>query len=192
MNLDFNAIISRVMRVFTFDLTVFQEVEEDQTATQQAWAVVVIAALASGIGTGINSIITGGGFLGLIVGLILTPIFALIGYFLWAFVTYWVGVNLFQGETDFEEMQRVIGFAYAPNVLGLLNLVPCVGWIISLAGSLYALALSVMAVKEGLDVDMGKAIVTCIVGWIVNLILVSGVMALIMGTIIGAAVIAGQ
>ncbi len=32
MNLDFNAIISRVMRVFTFDLTVFQEVEEDQAA----------------------------------------------------------------------------------------------------------------------------------------------------------------
>jgi hypothetical protein len=192
MDLDFNAIISRVMRVFTFDLTVFQEVEEDQTATQQAWAIVVIAALASGVGSGIGNIISGGGFLGLILGLILTPILALIGYFLWAFVTYWIGVNLFQGETDFEEMQRVIGFAYAPNVLGLLSFIPCVGWIISLAGGLYALVLSVMAVKEGLDVDMGKAIVTCIIGWIVNLILVSGVMALIMGAIIGASVIAGQ
>jgi hypothetical protein len=192
MDLDFNAIISRVMRVFTFDLTVFQEVEEDQTATQQAWVIVVIAALASGIGSGIGNIISGGGFLGLILGLILTPILALIGYFLWAFVTYWVGVNMFQGETDFEEMQRVIGFAYAPNVLGLLSFIPCVGWIISLAGGLYALVLSVMAVKEGLDVDMGKAVVTCIIGWIVNMILVSGVMALIMGAIIGVSVIAGQ
>jgi len=192
MELDFSAIMSRVMRVFTFDLSVFQEVEEDQAATQQAWAVVVIAAVASGIGSAIGSIITGGGFLGLIIGLILTPILALIGYFLWAFVTYWVGVNLFQAETDFGEMQRVIGFAYAPNMLGLLSFIPCAGWIIALAGGLYALVLSVMAVKEGLDVDMGKAIITCVIGWIVNMILVSVITGLIMGAVVGASVIAGS
>ena len=191
MNLDFNAIISRVTRVFTFDLTVFQEVEKDLTATQQAWAVVVIVAVVSGIGSAIGGLIEGGGFLGLIIGLVLTPIFALIGYFLWAFVTYWAGVNLFQAQTDFNEMQRVIGFAYAPNVLGLLSFIPCVGPLISLAGGIYALVLSVMAVKEGLDVEWPQAIITCIIGWIVNVILVSGLMAVIMGAVVGAAVIAG-
>jgi len=189
MDIDFNAIISRVMRVFTFDLTVFQEVEEDQTATQQAWAVVVIAALASGIGSAISSLIGGGGFGGLLFGIILMPILAVIGYFLWAFVTYWVGVNLFQGETDFSEMQRVIGFAYAPNVVGIVGFIPCVGWLISLAGSLYALVLTVMAVKEGLDVDMGKAIVTCVIGWIVNFILVTVVGGMVVGAAFGVAAI---
>lgn len=190
--MDFSAIISRVMRVFTFDLTVFQEVEEDQTATQQAWVVVVIAAVASGIGSALSSLIGGGGFGGLLMGLILMPILALIGYFLWAFVTYWVGVNLFQGEADFGEMQRVIGFAYAPNVVSLLGFIPCVGWLISIAGSLYALVLSVMAVKEGLDVDMGKAIVTCLIGWLVNFILVSVVGGMVLGAAIGAAVLTSQ
>ena len=189
MDIDFNAIISRVMRVFTFDLTVFQEVEEDQTATQQAWAVVVIAALASGIGSAISSLIGGGGFGGLLFGIILMPILAVIGYFLWAFVTYWVGVNLFQGETDFSEMQRVIGFAYAPNAVGIVGFIPCVGWLISLAGSLYALVLTVMAVKEGLDVDMGKAIVTCVIGWIVNFILVTVVGGMVVGAAFGVAAI---
>lgn len=190
--MDFNAIISRVTRVFTFDLTVFQEVEEDQTATQQAWVVVVIAAVASGIGSAIGSLIGGGGFGGVLIGLIVMPILAVAGYFLWAFVTYWVGVNLFQGETDFAEMQRVIGFAYAPNVAGLISFIPCVGPLISIAGSLYALVLSVMAVKEGLDVDMGKAIVTCIIGWIVNFILVSIVGGVVLGAAIGAAVLTSQ
>lgn len=192
--MDFNAIISRVMRVFTFDLTVFQEVEEDQTATQQAWVVVAIAAVAAGIGSAIGSLIVGGGggFGGVLLGLVLTPILAVLGYFLWAFVTYWVGVNLFQAETDFGEMQRVIGFAYAPNVLGLLSFIPCAGWIISIAGSLYALVLSVMAVKEGLDVDMGKAIITCAIGWIVNFILVSVVGGMVLGAAIGASVLTSQ
>jgi uncharacterized membrane protein len=185
MNVDFNAIMGRVMRVFTFDLTVFQEVEADQMATQQAWAVVVLAAVASGIGSALGSVIGGGGVGGFFLGLIVMPILAVIGYFLWSFVTSWVGVNLFQAETDFSEMQRVIGFAYAPNVAGLLGFIPCVGWLISLAGSLYALVLSVFAVKEGLDVDWGKAIITCVIGWVANFILVSLVGGLALGAAVG-------
>jgi hypothetical protein len=189
MDLDYNAIMSRVIRVFSFDLSVFQEVEEDQVATQQAWVVVVIAAVASGIGSAIGSLIGGGGFGGLLLGLILMPILSVIGYFLWAFVTYWVGVNLFQGQTDFNEMQRVIGFAYAPNIVGIVGFIPCVGWLISLAGSLYALVLTVMAVKEGLDVEWPQALVTCAIGWIANFVLVSVVGGVILGGAIGASVL---
>jgi hypothetical protein len=192
MNLDFNAIISRVIRVFTFDLTVFKEVEDDQTAVQQAWVVVAVAAVASGIGSALGSLINGGGFGGFILGLIVTPILSVIGYFLWSFVTYWVGVNMFEGETDFAEMQRVIGFAYAPNVVGILGFITCVGPIISLAGSLYALVLSVMAVKEGLDVDMGKAIITCAIGWVANLIVGFVLSAVIMAPFVGMAILSGR
>jgi hypothetical protein len=189
MDLDINAIISRVMRVFTFDLTVFGEVEEDQTATQQAWAVVVVAAVASGIGSALGSLIGGGGIGGLLLGLILTPILSVAGYFLWSFVTYWVGVNAFQGQTDFEEMQRVIGFAYAPNVVGIVGFIPCVGWLIAIAGSLYALVLSVMAVKEGLDVEWPQAIITCVVGWIANFVLVSVIGGIVLAGAIGLSVL---
>lgn len=183
--MDFNAIISRVMRVFMFDLTIFQEVEEDKTATRQAWVVVVIAAVAAGIGSALSSLIFGSGFGHSILALIVTPILSLIGYFLWAFVTYWVGVNMFQAQTDFEEMQRVIGFAYAPNVVGVISFIPCVGPLISFVASIYALVLAVMAVKEGLDVDMGKAIVTCVIGWIVNLIVGFVIGGMLLGAGIG-------
>ncbi|MFZ5916865.1 MAG: YIP1 family protein [Chloroflexota bacterium] len=186
MDVDINAIISRVKRIFTFDLTVFQEVEADQTATRQAWVVVAVAAVASAIGSAIGSLISGGGFVGLLIALILTPIFAIAGYFVWAFVTSWVGVNMFQGQTDFEEMQRVIGFAYAPNALGFFSFIPCVGWLASLAGGLYALALSVLAVKEGLDVDWVPAIITCVIGWIANFVLLF-IPSLIVGLVIGGA-----
>lgn len=184
--MDFNAIISRVTRVFTFDLTVFQEVEEDQTATQQAWAVVVIVAVASAIGSGIGSLIGGGGFLGLILGLVLTPITMVVGYFLWAFITSWVGTNMFQAQTDFAEMQRVIGFAFAPHILGFLAIIPCLGGFVAFIGGIWALVLAVMAVKEGLDVDWPQAIITCGIGWIASIILV-GIPSFIMNAVISVA-----
>jgi uncharacterized membrane protein len=192
MNLDINAIISRVTRVFMFDRTVFQEVEDDQAATQQAWVVVIVAAVASGIGSALGSLIGGGGFGGLLLGLIVTPVLSVAGYFLWAFVTSWVGVNLFQAQTDFPEMQRVIGFAYAPNVLGIVSFIPCIGWLISLAGSLYALVLSVLAVKEGLDVEWPQAIITCVIGWVVNFVLVSVIGGIVLAGAIGASVLTSR
>jgi len=192
MDLDINAIISRVTRVFMFDRTVFQEVEADQAATQQAWVVVIVAAVASAIGAALGSLIGGGGFGGLLLGLIVTPVLTVAGYFLWAFVTSWVGVNLFQAQTDFPEMQRVIGFAYAPNVLGIVSFIPCIGWLISLAGSLYALVLSVLAVKEGLDVEWPQAIITCVIGWVVNFVLVSVIGGIVLAGAIGASVLTSR
>ncbi|UCC63724.1 MAG: YIP1 family protein, partial [Anaerolineae bacterium] len=150
---------------------------------------VIVAAVASAIGSALGSLIGGGGFGGLILGLIVTPILSVAGYFLWAFVTSWVGVNLFQAQTDFPEMQRVIGFAYAPNVLGIVSFIPCIGWLISLAGSLYALALSVLAVKEGLDVEWPEAIITCVAGWVVNFVLVSVIGGIVLAGAIGVSVL---
>ena len=62
-------------------------------------------------------------------------------------------------------MLRVVGFAYAPMVLGLI---PCVGWII---GLLWTLAALVVATRQGLDVDTGKAVIVGVIGFVLVLIL---------------------
>lgn len=186
MDLDYNAIMSRVIRVFSFDLSVFQEVEEDQAAIQQAWAIVVIAAVASTIGSAINSLLTGRGFTGFLLSLILTPIAFIVGYFLWALITYWVGVNLFQAQTDFDEMQRVIGFAQAPRVLGILAIIPCLGDLAAFLAGIYSLILSVMAIKEGLDVEWPQAVITGAIGWAASAILVA-IPGIIVSIIVGGA-----
>ena len=58
-------------------------------------------------------------------------------------------------------MLRVIGFAYAPQVLGVI---PCIGWIIGLIWSLIA---GFIAVRQGLDLDNTKALLTVIIGFII-------------------------
>ena len=81
---------------------------------------------------------------------------------------YFVGTSFFGGTADIGEMLRVVGFAYAPMVLGLT---PCVGWII---GLLWTLAALVVSTRQGLDVDTGKAVIIAVIGFVLILNLIVG------------------
>jgi len=163
-------IVDRVIRAAKLEVELYEEVEADETLTSQAIAVVVIAAIAGGIGGAIGAIMRGsiGGFF---LALIITPIIAVIGYFIWAALTYLIGTRLFQGTADYGEMLRALGYSYGPQVLGLLSFIPCVGALFSLAGWIWSLVAGVVAIRQALDFDTGKAVITCVIGWVVMLIL---------------------
>ena len=73
--------IKRMMGAAQLDTAMYEEVEADTSATQQSLAVVVLVALATGIGT-----FGSGGLVGLVVG-----IAAGIGLWtLWAWITYFI------------------------------------------------------------------------------------------------------
>jgi hypothetical protein len=87
-------------------------------------------------------------------------IWTFIGWAIWSGVTYLVGTNLFGGKADMGEMLRVIGFAQAPQVLGII---PCVGII----GAIWSLIAGFIAVRQGLDLDNTKAFLTILIGFLV-------------------------
>ncbi len=74
------------------------------------------------------------------------------------------------------EMLRVIGFAFTPQVLGII---PCVG---AIAGAIWTLVAGFIAVRQGLDLDNTKAFLTIVVGLVVYLA-ISFVLNLILGPI---------
>lgn len=164
-------LIDRMIRAAKLDVELYEEVEADESLTPQAIAVVVIAALAGGIGRALGTIIGPGGVGAFFLALILTPIIAVIGYFIWAALTYYIGTRLFQGTADYGEMLRAIGYSYTPQVLSILSFIPCVGAIFSLVGAIWALVAGVIAVRQALDFDTTKAVITCIIGWVAMLIL---------------------
>ena len=45
---------------------------------------------------------------------------AVVGWIVWAATTSFIGTRLFKGTTDMGEMLRVLGFAQAPRVIGLI------------------------------------------------------------------------
>jgi hypothetical protein len=172
--------IDRIMRVIKLDFSVFKEIEGDPNATSEAAIVVVVATLFSALGSAVRSQHFFASFLSSLVS-------GVIGWVVWSAVTYFVGKSMFSGKGSLEGMLRLIGYSQAPQILGILNVIPCVGWIGALAGGILSLIMGVMAVREGLDLDTGQAIIVIIVGAI-GWAIVSAIIALIFGVIFGTTI----
>jgi len=165
-------LLNRIIGVFKLDSRTFEEIENDRSATGQAALVVLIVALLGAIGSGILTASTGGGsFIGSFLGGLIAPF---IGWFVWSAITYFVGTSFFGGRADMGEMLRVIGFAYAPQVLGII---PCIGTLIGLIWTLVALFI---AIRQGLDLDNTKTALTIVIG-LVAYIIVFFIIGLIFG-----------
>jgi hypothetical protein len=161
--------INRIMRAIRLDWTVFREIAVDPKALTEAAIIVVVVSLLSAIGSFIAALIADRGagmaFGSLFFELLISGI--LIGWLGWAVLTYFVGTRFFQGKTDIPEMLRVLGYASAPKLLGFLSFIPCVGWLFALAGFILSLIAGVLAVREAMEFDTGKAILTVVISWIV-------------------------
>lgn len=151
----------RIIGVFKLDVNTFEEIEHDSAATMQAVIVVAVVAILAGLGSLFGSMVSGtngfGGFIG-------TLIWTFVGWAIWAVVTYFVGTTFFGGKATIEEMLRVLGFAYAPQ---LLSIIPCIGAFI---GMIWSLIAGFIAVRQGLDLDNTKALITIVIGFVVIVI----------------------
>jgi hypothetical protein len=149
--------IERMKGAARLHIDTYEEAEADQTATGQAAGVVGLVAVAQAIG-GLGE----GGF-GILVGVLS----ALLGWLLWAGITYLIGTKLFGGTATWGELLRTIGFAQTPGVLQVLGLIPVLGGIIRLGVAIWVLIAGIIAIRQALDVTTGKAILTAVLGWLV-------------------------
>ncbi len=159
-------LVDRMIKAAMLDKSLYEEVERDTTATTQALMVVIIVSLASGIGGAVRAIFAGHPGLavsGLIGGLIM----AIIMWAVWSLVVYFVGTSVFGGTATPGEVLRVVGFAYTPNTLSIVSFIPILGGLIALIASIWTLVAGVVAVRQALDVDTTKAILTIIIAAIV-------------------------
>lgn len=166
--------IQRILRVARLDWTVFREIAEDQAAIKEAAIIVAVATFLSAIGSALASdkfLIT---FIVSWLGAIV------IGWIGWAVLTYFIGTTLFKGKTDIPEMMRVLGYADAPNLLGVFGFIPCVGWLIALAGGILALIAGVLAVREAMEFETSHAIITVAIAWVIAFVIM-----LIIGAVLG-------
>jgi hypothetical protein len=180
----------RIMGVFRLSVPTFEEIEADQSATVQAALVVAIVAILNGIGAYFAVRAAGPALAQLEeqfggefpvpldmpalspVGALLNAIIgAFLAWIIWSALTYFIGTRLFGGKATMNEMLRVIGFAQAPRILGVLGFIPCLGPILSLVGWLWSLVASFIGIRQGLDLDNGKTAITVILSFIVAIII---------------------
>jgi hypothetical protein len=165
----------RVVGALRLQASTFEEVEHDASATSQAAMVVVLAAVSSAIGT-----MGAAGIAGAVLGVV----FSLIGWAIGAAVIWLVGTKIFPGkntEADYGQLLRVVGYAQAPGLFGLLRIIPVLGYLVALAIAVWGLVAAIIGVRQALDYDDTlKAVIVCVVAWliIVGMTMIVGILGL--------------
>jgi len=154
---------NRVIRAAKLDVNLYEEVEADKGALGQAMGVVVLSSIAAGLGS-----IERGGIGGILIG----TISALIGWFIWAYLTYFIGTRLLpepQTRADYGELLRTIGFSSSPGLIRVLGIIPGLAGIVFFVASIWMLVAMVIAVRQALDYRSTlRAVGVCVIGWIVQ------------------------
>ena len=158
---------NRIMRAAKLDVGLYEEVEADKNSLRQAMTVVVLSSVAAGIGTSLQ-----GGFGALIFGAIAT----LIGWYVWAYITYLIGTKLLpepQTEADLGQLLRTTGFSSAPGLIRVLGIIPGLAGIVFLVASIWMLVAMVIAVRQALDYsNTFRAVGVCLIGWVVQVLII--------------------
>ncbi|MFH1202485.1 MAG: YIP1 family protein [Candidatus Omnitrophota bacterium] len=167
---------NRMIRAAKLDVNLYEEVEADKNAMGQATTVVVLSSIAAGVG----SIITKGG-----IGIILFgTIAALISWYVWAFLTYFIGTKLLpepQTKADVGQLLRTLGFSASPGLIRVLGIIPGLSKPIFLIAGIWMLVAMVIAVRQALDYkSTGRAVGVCVIGWLIQL-LVFGLLIYLLG-----------
>jgi len=158
--------IDRIVRAAKLDVNLYEEVEADKGALGQAMGVVVLSSIAAGVGS-IGQIGVKGIFIGAIT--------ALIAWYVWAYITYFIGVKILpepQTKADHGELLRTIGFSSSPGLIRIFAIIPGLAGILFLVTSIWMLVAMVIAVRQALDYQSTlRAVAVCIIGWVIQAII---------------------
>ena len=168
----------RLLRAAKLDADLYEEVEADKSAMPQAMAVVVLSSVAAGIGSiGMGA----GGFGTILMGVIAS----LGGWYIWAFLTYFIGTKLLpepQTESNPGELLRTIGFSSSPGLIRVLGVIPGLGTLFFSIASIWMLVAMVIAVRQALDYKSTlRAVGVCAIGWVIQTLIFVLVFSLLGG-----------
>ena len=157
------SLAERMVGAARLERATYEEVEHDRAATGQALGVVVLSAVATGLGLGAG-----------LRGLIINTLVSIVLWAIWAALVYVVGTRLLpepDTRADWGEVARTVGFAQTPGVLRLFGIIPGLGEFIRAAADVWVLIATVVAVRQALDYrSLPRAVGVCLIGWILQIV----------------------
>jgi hypothetical protein len=156
----------RMLGAARLDSATYEEVENDKAATAQALGVVVLSAVAAGLGFGAG-----------LRGLVISTLASIVMWAIWAALVYAIGTRLLPEQdtrADWGEVARTVGFAQAPGVLRVFAIIPVLGHFVSAATDVWVLIATVIAVRQALDYrSLPRAVGVCLIGWVLQIVVLA-------------------
>lgn len=132
---------------------------------RRSLTIVILAAFSHAIGSGVILLINRATLPILVLSLLIDCLSVVAGYYFWTFTIYQIGKWLKNDGITFRELLIPIGYAYSPQVLNFLTVIPFLGRPIELILSVWSLLAVIVAVRQGLDIKTRWATLICLVGW---------------------------
>ncbi len=160
------------------DLNVFDEIRSDPSATIGAVSVVLGASILAGFGSWLWAIQWRGVEASevFVRSLVLGSIFQTLAWFIWVYLVFQILARAYGARSDFYELIRTMGFAFAPVGLSILVAITAFSvpfGVVSLAG---AVLLTHFAIDAASNAERQQVLVANFVGFL-TFAVVMGVLA---------------
>jgi len=132
---------------------------------QVSLIIVILAGISHALGSLFILLFNQASIYLLLLALLIDALSIIIGYYFWALTIWKVGQFIKLIDPKFNNLLSPIGFAYAPQLLNFLNLIPLLGRAIELILGLWSLLAVIIAVRQALHITTRKAAFICLIAW---------------------------
>ncbi|MER3432907.1 MAG: hypothetical protein C4288_05600 [Leptolyngbya sp. ERB_1_1] len=151
-----------IRAALTLNAELYENAQNTPKTHRLAFTIVLLAALSRAIGSLSILLLTRTTLLASILALSLDILSVIVSYYVWTFTIWKVGRWLRTDSPSYRALLSPIGFAYAPQVLNFLTLIPLLGRSIELMLAVWTLLAVIVAVRQALDVRTRRAAIICL------------------------------
>ncbi|MEM8505296.1 MAG: Yip1 family protein [Cyanobacteria bacterium P01_D01_bin.1] len=147
-----------IWHALTLDTQLYRSTQENPKALQSALAIVVLAALSRAIANILISLLNRLTLPALVMAVSLGIFSVIVCYFFWTFTIWKAGQWLRFNPPSYKALLRPIGFAYAPQILNFIIVLPVLGRAAELVLSMWTLYAVALAVSSAMSISKLKAV----------------------------------
>ncbi|MBD2459491.1 YIP1 family protein [Oscillatoria sp. FACHB-1407] len=158
-------VLRTLKKALILDADYYESARNTLRIRRLALTIVTLAAGSHVLGSAVILLINRASLPMMILALGLDGVAVVAGYYFWTFTIWKVGQWMKPIDPTYGDLLSPIGFAYAPQVLNFLTLIPLLGRPIELVLAVWSLLAVIVAVRQGLDITTRRAMFICLIGW---------------------------
>lgn len=161
-------------RAALFDGSVFTEIMEQPEYMFRALGVVVVAAVAFGLGirTLIDVTVATDNQIDTNFRMFVAMSTIITSWAVWTVLAWIIGSKLFGGSATYRGLLRALGLCYGPLVLWMFVNLPVGGPLLSMWAHIWMMMAGILAVQRTQNFAWWKAIISVSIGWLWGLVIV--------------------